>query len=105
MCTVVLIRHQCFRLPIRLLGLQGIPRLLVHCTQTPSPHTAIKETLRLETVTPEDSPSTDQVAEDNTQPRHSPNYLKSGRSPAASPASGRQGSASQCSDSVFEERV
>lgn len=41
-------------------------------TQTPGPSTAFNETLPSETVTPENPPSTDQVAEDNTQPHHSP---------------------------------
>ncbi|KAL1436549.1 hypothetical protein MTO96_049454 [Rhipicephalus appendiculatus] len=52
-------------------------------TQTPGPNTAINETLPLETVNPENPPSTDHVAEDNIQPRQSP--LPTISSPAAAP--------------------
>ncbi|XP_037508579.1 uncharacterized protein K02A2.6-like [Rhipicephalus sanguineus] len=52
-------------------------------TQTPGTSTAVNETLPSETVAPENPPSTDQVAEDNTQPRHSP--LPTTSSPAEAP--------------------
>ncbi|KAH6927428.1 hypothetical protein HPB50_003463 [Hyalomma asiaticum] len=52
-------------------------------TQTPAPSTALNETLPSETVTPENPPSTDQVAEDNTQLHHSP--LPTTSSPAEAP--------------------
>ncbi|KAL1472498.1 hypothetical protein MTO96_022952 [Rhipicephalus appendiculatus] len=52
-------------------------------SQTPGTSTAINETLPFETVTPENPPSSDQVAEDNIHPHQSPFPTIS--SPAAAP--------------------